>query len=96
MARAGMRTYNETKSKFLWVCEFDRALMQLDLSTEKNDYNIDEAARMLGITSSEIRSLLIRHVLDEVDGVRNLSTMRFRPADLIMLSQVAVPLTKIN
>lgn len=70
--------------------------MQLDLSTEKNDYNIDEAARMLGITSSEIRSLLIRHVLDEVDGVRNLSRMRFRPADLIMLSQVAVPPTKIN
>lgn len=70
--------------------------MQLDLSTEKNDYNIDEAARMLGISSGEIRSLLIRHVLDEVDGVRNLSMMRFRPADLIMLSQVAVPPTKIN
>jgi hypothetical protein len=70
--------------------------MQLDLSTEKNDYNIDEAARLLGITSGEIRSLLIRYVLDEVDGVRNLSGMRFRPADLIMLSQVAVPPTKIN
>lgn len=70
--------------------------MQLDLSAEKNDYNIDEAARLLGITSGEIRSLLIRYVLDEVDGVRNLSGMRFRPADLIMLSQVAVPPTKIN
>lgn len=70
--------------------------MQLDLSIEKNDYNIDEAARLLGITSGEIRSLLIRYVLDEVDGVRNLSGMRFRPADLIMLSQVAVPPTKIN
>ena len=70
--------------------------MQLDLSIEKNDYNIDEAARLLGITSGEIRSLLIRYVLDEVDGVRNLSGMRFRPADLIMLSQVAVPATKIN
>lgn len=70
--------------------------MQLDLSAEKNDYNIDEAACLLGITSGEIRSLLIRYVLDEVDGVRNLSGMRFRPADLIMLSQVAVPPTKIN
>lgn len=70
--------------------------MQLDFSTEKSDYNIDEAARLLGITSGEIRSLLIRYVLDEVDGIRNLSGMRFRPADLIMLSQVAVPPTKIN
>ena len=70
--------------------------MQLDLSAEKNDYNIDEAAGLLGITSGEIRSLLIRYVLDEVDGIRNLAGMRFRPADLIMLSQVAVPPTKIN
>ena len=38
--------------------------MQIQLSTAKSEYTIDEAARLLGISSQELRSLLIRHVLD--------------------------------
>ena len=63
--------------------------MQPTLPTTKSDYNIEEAARVLGISSSELRSLLIRHVLDEPEGIRNLPKMRFRPADLVMLRLVA-------
>ena len=62
--------------------------MRLHLSTSKSEYNIEEAARVLGINSGELRSLLIRHVLDEPEGLRNLPKMRFRPADLIMLQLV--------
>ena len=62
--------------------------MRLETPTTKSEYNIDEAARVLGMSSGELRSLLIRHVLDEPDGVRHLPKMRFRPADLIMLRLV--------
>ncbi len=63
--------------------------MQLSLPTSKAEFNIEEAAHVLGLSASELRSLLIRHVLDEPEGIRNLPKMRFRPADLVMLSLVA-------
>jgi hypothetical protein len=65
--------------------------MQLSLPTSKAEYNIEEAAKVLGISAAELRSLLIRHVLDEPDGVKNLPKMRFRAADLIILSMVSLP-----
>lgn len=66
----------------------DVALMPVETPTTKSEYNIEEAARVLDMSSAELRSLLIRHVLDEPDGVRHLPKMRFRPADLIMLRLV--------
>jgi len=62
--------------------------MRLDLPSTKSEYNVEEAARVLGISSGELRSLLVRHVLDEPEGLRNLPKMRFRPADLVMLRLV--------
>ena len=44
---------------------------------------------MLGVSFDELRSLLIRHVLDEMDSIENIPKMRFTPADLVMLSLVA-------
>ena len=63
--------------------------MDLRLPTSKTEFNIEEAAGVLGLSASELRSLLIRHVLDEPEGIRNLPKMRFRPADLVMLSLVS-------
>ncbi len=62
--------------------------MHSDLPSTKAEYNVEEAARMLGISSGELRSLLIRHVLDEPEGLQNLPKMRFRRADLVMLRLV--------
>lgn len=62
--------------------------MPLQLPTAKSEYNIEEAAHFLGVSSHELRSLLIRHVLDEAEAIQNLPKMKFRPADLIMLSMV--------
>lgn len=62
--------------------------MRLNLPSPKTEYNVDEAAQVLGISSGELRSLLIRHVLDEPEGLRNLPKMRFRQADLVMLRLV--------
>lgn len=62
--------------------------LQLTLPTGKSDYNFEEAARILGISAKELRSRVINNLLDEADAVQNLPRMRFRPADLIMLSMV--------
>jgi hypothetical protein len=65
--------------------------LQISLPTGKSDFNFEEAARILGISAKQLRSLVIHHLLDEADAVQNLPRMRFRPADLIMLSMVSVP-----
>ena len=60
----------------------------LRLSTRKSEYTVQEAARVLEVSFDELRSLLIRHVLDEMDSIENIPKMRFTPADLVMLSLV--------
>jgi hypothetical protein len=65
--------------------------LQINLPTGKSDYNFEEAARILGISARELRTLVIHNLLDEPDAVQNLPRMRFRPADLIMLSMVKTP-----
>ena len=64
------------------------ASIRLSLPTGKSEYNLDEAARILGISAKELRTRVIHHLLDEAEGVQNLPRMKFRPADLIMLSMV--------
>ena len=65
--------------------------LRISLPTGKSDYNFEEAARILGISAKDLRTLVIHHLLDEADEVQNLPRMRFRPADLIMLSMVSTP-----
>jgi hypothetical protein len=65
--------------------------IQISLPTGKSDFNFEEAARILGISAKQLRTLVIHHLLDEAEAVQNLPRMRFRPADLIMLSMVGVP-----
>lgn len=62
--------------------------MQLRLLAGKAEYNLEEAAQVLGISSRELRSLVIRHVLDETEFIHNISKMKFRPSDLLMLKVV--------
>ena len=61
----------------------------LRLSTRKSEYTVQEAARVLGVSFEELRSLLLRHVLDEMDSIENIPKMRFKPADLVMRNLVS-------
>ena len=60
----------------------------LKLSPRKNEYSVEEAARILQVTSDELQSLLSLCVLDEMEAIPNIAKMRFRPADLVMLNLV--------
>jgi hypothetical protein len=64
--------------------------MQLRLQPGKSEYTEEEAASALGLSAAQFRSLLRRHVVDEEDTLTNLSVMRFRPSDLLMLSMLSV------
>ena len=66
----------------------DSTSYSLRLSPRKNEYSVEEAARILDVTSDELRSLLSRCVLDEMESIPNIAKMRFRPADLVMLNLV--------
>ena len=66
----------------------DSTSNSLRLSPRKNEYSVEEAARILDVTSDELRSLLLRCVLDEMESIPNIAKMRFRPADLVMLNLV--------
>lgn len=65
----------------------------LSLPSGKAEFNFQEAARLLGLTSGELEALVAQHLADE-GSQKNLIRMRFRPADLIMLNMMhsaAVP-----
>ncbi len=66
----------------------DSTSNSLRLSPRKSESPVEEAARILGVTSEELRSLLSRCVLDEMESIPNIAKMRFRPADLVMLNLV--------
>ena len=62
--------------------------MHLSLPAGKAEFNFDEAAAALGISSNELETLVIDRLKADGPSVRNLTRMRFRPADLIMLNMV--------
>ena len=66
-------------------------ITQLSLADGKSEYNFEEAAGVLGMSSLELRTLVIEHLASEDAPLQNLSRLRFRPADLIMLTLVKSP-----
>ena len=59
--------------------------MHLSLPSGKAEFNFQEAAVLLGLTSAELEALVAQHLAEE-GSEQNLARMRFRPADLIMLN----------
>ncbi|GEM_PF-1193746 len=62
--------------------------MNIRLEPGKSEYTETEAARALGISQSQFRSLLLRHVVEEEESLVNVSIMRFRPSDLLLLGML--------
>jgi hypothetical protein len=64
--------------------------MKVRLQPGKSEYTEDEAARALGVSASQFRALLLRHLVEE-EALRNVPLMRFRPSDLLLLSVLEHP-----
>lgn len=60
--------------------------MNIRLEPGKTEYTEEEAARALGVSATQFRSMLLRHVVECEEALGNLPLMRFRPADLVLLS----------
>lgn len=63
-------------------------VMNLSLPIGKAEFNFEEAAAALGISSNELEALVVERLEADNNALRNLARMRFRPADLIMLNMV--------
>lgn len=63
------------------------SVMHLSLPSGKAEFNFQEAAALLGLTSGELEALVAEHLAEE-GSEKILSRMRFRPADLIMLNMM--------
>ncbi len=59
----------------------------LSLPSGKAEFNFQEAAALLGLTSGELETLVAEHLAEE-GSQKNLARLRFRPADLIMLNMM--------
>ena len=68
------------------------APMNLSLPSGKAEFNLEEAANVLGMSSNELKSLVEQRLGGDHAAMNNLARLRFRPADLIMLNMMqAVP-----
>lgn len=64
--------------------------MRIKLQPGKSEYSEGEAARALGVSAVQFRTLLARH-LDDEEAMNNAALMRFRPSDLLLLSMLETP-----
>ena len=59
--------------------------MRVRLQPGKTEYTEAEAARALDVSPHELRSLLLRHFVENEEALGNVALMRFRPSDLLLL-----------
>ena len=53
--------------------------------TTKSYYSESEAARSMGISIDELRTLIRRHIVDSEEDMSNCPKATFYPADLVVL-----------
>jgi hypothetical protein len=63
--------------------------MKIQLEPGKREYTEAEAARALELSPAEFRSLVLIHMVNEKETLANLTIMRFRASDLLLLSMMA-------
>jgi hypothetical protein len=61
---------------------------QLSLPAGKSDFNFEEAASLLGLSSQELKSFVIQRLGESDTSPKELAKMRFRPADLVLLNVI--------
>jgi hypothetical protein len=59
-------------------------------------YSEVEAARSLGVTISEFRDLVRRHIIDREEDMSNVEITTFHAADLLLLRMLAKPAQPSN
>jgi hypothetical protein len=54
-------------------------------TTSNTHYSEAEAARALGVSVDELRSLIRRHIAETEDQMNNIPAAQFAPTDLVLL-----------
>ncbi len=72
------------------------SLQKFTLPSGKSEFNFEEAASVLGLTSGELEALVAERLAEE-GAERNLARMRFRRTDLILLNLIQhTPATRLD
>jgi len=58
-------------------------MLRTDL--QKTHYSETEAAKALGISVDDLRTLIVDHIVDSADDLENVPKARFHPSDLLVL-----------
>lgn len=61
---------------------------QFSLPAGKSEFNFEEAASLLGLSSQELKSFVIQRLGESDTSPKELAKMRFRPADLVLLNVI--------
>ncbi len=59
--------------------------MMLPHQPRKTHYSETEAAKALGVTVSDLRSLIETHIVESADDIENVPKASFHPSDLLVL-----------
>ena len=63
--------------------------MQTTTRTGKSQYSETEAAEELGITVTQLRSMIRSHVVERDEDLTNVPVTTFQPSDLLILRLLA-------
>ena len=57
----------------------------LATKSTKTQYSVQEAAKELGVSVEELRSLIRSHIAESEEDLNNVSVTSFHPSDLLVL-----------
>ena len=64
------------------------SMLQFNLPAGKADFNLEEAAALLGMSTQDLKQMVIARLGEDDSSPKRLARLRFRPADLILLNMM--------
>ncbi len=64
------------------------SMIQFNLPAGKADFNLEEAASLLGMSAQDLKQLVLARLGEGDSSTKRLARLRFRPADLILLNMM--------
>ena len=64
------------------------SMLQFNLPAGKADFNLEEAAALLGMSTQDLKQMVLARMGEGENAPKRLARLRFRPTDLIVLSMI--------
>ena len=64
------------------------SMLQFNLPAGKAEFNLEEAASLLGMSAQELKKMVLARLGEEDASPKRLARLRFRPSDLLLLNMM--------